>query len=239
MKLPAIAAVIDRRILVNFRIDPEVMAAALPTPFRPKVVRGHAVGGICLIRLRGARPRGWPVPGLGSENAAHRIAVEWEEEGVRREGVYVPRRDTDSRLSVLAGGRVFASPMHHAQFTSIEADGNYRVTMESRDGHARIHVDGAETDRLPDDSVFASVAEASDFFEAGSLGYSDARTPQSYDGLELRCDHWSVTPLDVAEVTSSYFEDTTRFPPDTVQFDDALLMRDIPHGWCAQGSLRA
>ena len=76
MKLPAIKGIIDRRILINFRIDPDVMAHNLPSPFRPKLVRGYAIGGICLIRLKAARPTFLPLPwGMGSENAAHRIAV--------------------------------------------------------------------------------------------------------------------------------------------------------------------
>ena len=51
--------------------------------------------------------------GMTSENSAHRIAVEWDdEEGVVKEGVFVPRRDTDSRLVALAGGRIFPG-MHH------------------------------------------------------------------------------------------------------------------------------
>ena len=51
MRLPAISGIIDRRILANYRIDPEVMAKALPSPFRPQLVNGWAIGGICLIRL--------------------------------------------------------------------------------------------------------------------------------------------------------------------------------------------
>jgi len=76
--LPIIRGVIDRRILVNFTVDPAVAAKLLPRPFRPKLVNGFAVAGICLIRLKQIRPRGWPaILGISSENAAHRIAVEW------------------------------------------------------------------------------------------------------------------------------------------------------------------
>jgi hypothetical protein len=68
------------------------------------------MAGICLIRLEQMRPRfAPPVVGLTSENAAHRIAVEWDEHGTRREGVYIPRRDTSSRLSVLASGHIIAA----------------------------------------------------------------------------------------------------------------------------------
>ena len=55
------------------------------------------MAGICLIRLRHIRPRVLPWwMGISSENAAHRIAVQWESEGQVREGVYVVRRDTSS-----------------------------------------------------------------------------------------------------------------------------------------------
>lgn len=90
MKLPAVRGIIDRRILVNYRVDPDALEAVLPYPFEPKLVGGFGIGGICLIRLKHIRPRFVkPQVGIESENAAHRIAVEWTEEGIRREGVYI------------------------------------------------------------------------------------------------------------------------------------------------------
>ena len=56
MRLPIMRGVIDRRILVNYRVDPDVLAPLLPSPFRPKLVRGAALVGICLIRLKQLRP---------------------------------------------------------------------------------------------------------------------------------------------------------------------------------------
>ena len=50
MRIPAMRGIIDRRILANFHIDPDVMACNLPAPFRPKLANGYAIGGICLIR---------------------------------------------------------------------------------------------------------------------------------------------------------------------------------------------
>ena len=90
MRLPTVTGLIDRRILANYRVDPDCMASALPQPFRPWVYRGYAVGGICLIRLKHIRPKAFPFPwGIGSENAAHRIAVEWDSDGEVRRGVYI------------------------------------------------------------------------------------------------------------------------------------------------------
>ena len=51
MRAPAIRAVMERRLLVNYRVDPELLAALLPAPFRPVLVAGYGVAGICLIRL--------------------------------------------------------------------------------------------------------------------------------------------------------------------------------------------
>src|SRR5262245_16299490 len=100
MKIPIIRGLIERRILVNYRVDAEVLAETLPQPFRPKLIDGMGMVGICLIRLKHIRPSYLPSwLGISSENAAHRVAVEWEQNGERREGVYVQRRDTNSRLN--------------------------------------------------------------------------------------------------------------------------------------------
>src|SRR5437762_1679839 len=134
MKIPVIRGVIDRRILVNYRVDPDVLAPLLPAPFRPKVYRGSALVGICLIRLRAVRPRLLPAwLGISSENAAHRAAVAWDD-GEAREGVYIWRRDTSSRLNALAGGRLFPGVHRHARFEVAEAGDGYSVALRSDDG---------------------------------------------------------------------------------------------------------
>ena len=46
MRIPILRGLIDRRILVNFRLDPEAVKRVLPAPFRPKLVQGYAMGGI-------------------------------------------------------------------------------------------------------------------------------------------------------------------------------------------------
>ena len=239
--IPAVAGVIDRRILLNYRVDADAMAAALPAPFEPLTVDGDAVGGVCLIRLRDLRPRGLPAAiGVGSENAAHRVAVEWERaDGTRETGVYVPRRDTSSRLFALGGGRLFSDRHFLADFDVTEAGDRYAVTMESRDGEARVHVAGERADGLPADSVFDSLAAASSFFERGSVGLSATGDREDYYAIELRTDEWAVEPLAVEAAASSYFEDASRFPPDAVELDHALLMRDVAHTWHENEPLRA
>lgn len=235
MKIPVIRGTIDRRMLVNFRADPEIVAKLLPTPFRPLCFRGRAMVGICLIRLRHIRPRFLPVPwGIGSENTAHRIAVEWEIGGIRRDGVFIPRRDTSSLLNSLAGGSLFPGEHHRAAFTVHESGAEFDVRMQSRDGKADLHVTAEIARSFPNNSVFESIDEASQFFQRGSLGYSVTRNPARFDGLELSCKSWGVEPLHVSHVESSYFSDRTRFPEGSIEFDCALLMRGIKHEWLAR-----
>jgi len=232
VRLPAIRGVIDRRILVNYRVDPEVLAEILPAPFRPQLVSGYGIAGICLIRLRQVRPAIVPaILGFGSENAAHRIAVEWDTEDGIRTGVFVPRRDTSSAFNALVGGRVFPGVHQRARFETQESAKQLRIEMQSLDGSARVLVEGSPTSALPDDSIFDSTDSASQFFEKGSLGYSPDKSGNRFEGLELRASNWQVQPLSISKVESSLFDDRAAFPDGSATFDNALLMRDIDHEW--------
>lgn len=224
--------IIDRRMLINFRILPDVAAKLLPSFFRPKLVSGWAMAGICLIRLKDIRPRGFPaVCGLGSENAAHRIAVEWDEGGRVHEGVYIPRRDTSSALQAFAGGRLFPGVHHVAAFEVKEHNHEFQMQMQSRDGTTSVGLHARRAAQIPAASIFASLAEASEFFARGSVGYSATSKPDCCDGLELHTSKWQVEPLEIQWVSSSFFDDPSRFPNGTIQFDCALLMQNIEHEW--------
>ena len=232
MQLPVIQGLIRRRILVNFRVDPGVMQAQLPARFRPKLHDGHAIAGICLIRLEEIRPRLAPAwIGISSENAAHRIAVRWDGDGGEKEGVFIPRRDTSSWVNHLAGGRVFPGEHHHARFGVREGSDAIDLVMRSADGEVFVRVRGKRGGELARSSCFRSLGEASAFFEPGSLGYSVTGDAGRLDGIELRTKGWSLEPLQVADVESSWFSDTARFPRGSVEFDCALLMRNVGHEW--------
>jgi hypothetical protein len=189
--------------------------------------------GICLIRLEQIRPAGLPgLLGLSSENAAHRIAVEWTDaDGIQREGVFIPRRDTGSFLNRVAGGRIFPGEHHSARFSVLDSDGHIDFSMESDDGSIAVKVVGEDADALPSSSCFSSLVEASAFFEGGSLGYSVTRDGARLDGLLLRTMDWRIRALSVTSVHSSYFANRQRFPEGSVTFDHALVMRDILHEW--------
>jgi hypothetical protein len=179
------------------------------------------------------RPRRLPALfGVSGENAAHRVAVVWQEDdGQYREGVFIPRRDTGSLLNHLAGGRVFPGEHHRAHFAVLEDPQGLSLSMESYDQAVTVRVRGRFGGTLPETSCFASVSEASGFFEPGALGYSVTGTPGRLDGLKLQTQEWRVEPLEVEEVYSSYFADQRLFPTGAVTFDCALAMRDVRHEW--------
>jgi hypothetical protein len=229
MKIPKITGIIDRRILVNFTVDADIAKKMVPPPFSPKLVNGKAIAGICLIRLKQVRPKGMPAFfGTGSENGAHRIAVEWYEGGELKEGVYIPRRDTSSLFNTVAGGRVFPGRHYQAKFDVEENNGQYHVAFSSSDGTV-ISVDAKVSDQLNPGSIFGSLDVASDFFKAGSTGYSP--NGNKYEGLILHTDNWKVQALEVSAVKSSFFEDESIFPKGSVKFDNALLMTNVQHDW--------
>ena len=117
------------------------------------------------------------------------------------------------------------------QFFVADMDGHVELSMESLDGSVSVKVIGDEVDTLPASCCFSSLAEASAFFEGGSLGYSVTRDSTRLDGLLLRTLDWRVRALSLSYVHSSFFSDRLRFGPDSIQFDHALIMRDLVHEW--------
>jgi Uncharacterized conserved protein (COG2071) len=229
-----IDCVIERRLLVNYRIDPGRVAALLPSPFRPQVVGGYAVGGVCFIRLGGVRPAGLPrAAGMTSENVAHRFAVEWDTADGGAAGVYVPRRETSSRIAAAAGSRVFPGGYRHARFEVAESEALIRIDARSRDGKVSVSAEAAPAVALGSE-LFPTVDDAVSFFRGGSLGFSPSTTAQDcLDGVRLQCATWAARPMVISHMRSSLFDDVATFPRGTCTLDSALVMTNIAARWTA------
>jgi len=229
MKLPTLHGYIDRRILVNFTVDPEIIRKIIPQPFYPQVYNGKSIVGICLIRLKQIKPKGLPdFIGISSENAAHRVAVAWKENEIVKQGVYIPRRDTSSLLNSLAGGRIFPGKHYLAKFNVQEGNGNYHIDYISSD-NASISIDAKVTSEFDSNSIFDNIENVSEFFKNGASGYSPVKN--KFEGLQLKTYTWQMQPLEVLNVHSSFFEDELIFPRGSIKFDSALLMKGIEHEW--------
>ena len=187
MRLPIVTGLIERRVLVNFRVQADVLQRQLPAPFRVQTVDGCGIAGVCLIRLAHERPKFLPsFLGLRSENAAHRIAVTWDTPGGEASGVYVLRRDTSSAINSLVGGRFFPGRHHRARFTVTETADDVAIALRSVDGATHIAVRGRVANALPPTSMFPDLATASAFFERGAIGYSATDDPGCFDCLFIK-----------------------------------------------------
>lgn len=177
--------------------------------------------------------------GLRSENAVHRVAVEWDSPAGIKTGVYIPRRDSDSIINVAVGGRLFPGEHHRADFEVSESSEQIRVAFAARDGSAEVDVTVKLEDQLRGSRLFSDTDAASAFFERGSVGFSETHDPTRFDGLALHTDAWRVSAAEVLAAHSSFFSDTSAFPTGSAQLDCALVMRRIPVTWEALAPLHA
>ena len=99
------------------------------------------------------------------------------------------------------------------------------------DDNTFLSIKAQETENWNAESIFEDLNCASCFFEQGTVGYSPDSNGVSFNGLELKTHKWEVTPLKVKEVHSSFFENEEIFPPGSIRFDNALLMKNIEHEW--------
>jgi hypothetical protein len=189
------------------------------------------VGGICFIRLGGFRLGNMPaVPGVSTENAAHRFAVEWDDDAGTHVGVYVPRRDTSSRITSAAGGKIFPGCYQLAHFDVAEPDEQVCIDVASRDGHMQVAV-AASPARELHSRLFANVGDAVEFFRQGALGFSPAADSRCLDAIRLDAERWDAGPMIIDDIRSSVFDDQALFRGDACAVDSALIMRDLPARW--------
>jgi Uncharacterized conserved protein (COG2071) len=231
MRTPIFCGVIKRRILLNYRADPEVVKRLLPAPFYPKLYHGYAIVGVCLIGLESLRPRGLPGwVGVNTENAVHRMVAEWiDSQGHSHARIFVARRDTDLWLTTILRGKLFPGGYHRARFAVEESLGHVEFACRSIDRKMEISFSGDDTLQLPASSCFKSLHE--DFFRSADSANSLAEGWASLEGIALEEKEWKIRPFRISQVSCSFFADQERFPAGSVEFDHALVMRDIAQAW--------
>jgi hypothetical protein len=207
------------------------MRVQLPSRFRPKLHAGHSVAGICLIRLDSIRPRFVPrLLGLSSENAAHRVAVRWRADGATRRRVHSAPghrvgHEPSCRRSALPR-RASPGSFHRARELGPHRP-QHAVRRSPSVGEGPREAGGPPSQLVV---FFVSHRGVSLLRARVSRLLRDADAGR-LDGIELRTHGWSVEPLQVEEVHSSYFSDEARFPKESVVFDCALVMRNLGHEW--------
>lgn len=218
-----VRAQLRRRLLISYRLEPTVAASLLPDGFRPQIVDGSAIAGICILGLESIRPswaqRRW---GLRSENAAHRMAVEWDGPDGPEQGVFIFERHSSAWHPVLFGGRLFPGVHRKAQFRTEEAGDRYAVSMAAAGNSLDADVEVVDE---WSSGIFASVQEASDFYRAGRVGWSRTHDGRGVESVALATDAWKVEAGRALALRSSFFD---ALPEGSAEFDSVVIMRDLP-----------
>jgi len=230
--LPVLEGIIARRILLNFRVDPDIVQPLIPPPLEVEHYSGFAIVGVCLIRLEQLRPKGMPsVLGVSSENMAHRIAIRYPGEDGMKPGVFIWRRETDQKMVELFGGRLFPGVHGGAKFVVGDAPDRLQMSVTTPGKEADVTFAARRRRGWQSGSVFASVNQASEFFQKGDCGFSCSLQGDRVEGLRLKMLRWEMEPLDIKAQHCSFYNNPSRFPESSVTFDSALLIRGLPHEW--------
>lgn len=127
---PGVRGVVERRMLVNYRVDLGKLDAALPGPFRGREVgeTGKGIGTVCLTRVENARPKLAPErAGMSVRSVTHRVPAEIEGEG--RFCAYVPVRGISSRLCAAVGTHALPAEISCAEFRTEQKTGVRMTTV--------------------------------------------------------------------------------------------------------------
>jgi hypothetical protein len=213
-----------RRLLIAYRLDAQVARDLIPAPLRPQLVDGQAVAGICVLGMDGIRPLGlrggW---GLRSENATHRIAVEWDEDGDTQVGVFIFERYSSAAHAVLFGGRLFPGVHRRARFTITEAADRFALSMQARGATLAADVE-VDSDAW-NSALFETPEEASEFYRAGRVGWSRRHDGETLERVALTSTAWAAEGARLHSLRSSFFEE---LPEGSAVVDSVMVMRDIP-----------
>jgi len=229
---PAIRGVVDRRILINYRVPIASLEDEVPDPFRPtEVADGWGFGSVCIMRLKNERPRFVPsMFGTSLETITHRISVERDDGDGTMSCVYVPRRDTPSQMGSLVVGGLMPGMGNNVSLETDERGDRHHVRVDCGEGSVRASVE--EGGALPSDSVFDSVQEAKGFFLEACVRYSPSGT--RHEAVEFCPYNRNMSALKPINVESRHFEGI-----EGSELDSAFLMKGIKHEWLRRKPVRA
>lgn len=206
------------RYLMVYRVDPAVAAPLLPEGSSPHVFRGSTLIVLCYTHLVGASSRLLPRWLRGqSDHLAWRIPV--VRDGVR--GVWIPRRDTSSWVSVRFSGALSQGTYHLARFELEDGEGRLRLRV-SAGGEEVLYLAAEHAGELRG-SLFSTTRQAHEYLaEAGAVNPPDPLAP-ALDRLDVGTGN-TVEPLLVRELRIPRFEDVGLFPRGSVEFDCCLRL---------------
>jgi hypothetical protein len=237
MHSPPLRGRCPRRALFTWRIDPVAARRVVPAPLRPKILHGAAIGAVDWIRLERLRPRLIPGPlGLSMEMCTHLIPAEWDDNGVRRDVLYVLRRDVQVSGLGRAAGLLLPGHPNPASIKAIDEDTQVQVSAASKDGVCQLELGGVLAGQWQNSPLFSSGKHLMHVLgnQAGGFLAFD----ENGDGalIELEAHPELAEPLDVLQHHSSLF-DGGILPKGAAQPDAAVVLRNLVCLWSPRGKV--
>ena len=209
----------------------------VPTPLRPKILQGAAIGAVDWMRLERLRPRLIPGPlGLSMEMCTHMIPAEWDDNGVRRDVLYVLRRDVQVSGIGRAAGLLLPGHPHPARINAIDEDVHVQVTAASNDGVCQLELGGTMAGEWQGSALFNSGQHLMRVLGNQSGGFLVFDENGSGALIELEAHPELAEPLDVQSQHSSIFEGGL-IPKGAAQPDAAVVLRNLVCLWSPRGKV--
>ena len=214
--------------LVNFSIDPDVLARALPAPLKPSLFADRAWLSVVIAQMSGMRPVGVPAPlGITYNQVVYRAVVR---HGDAR-GVHFLRSDTDSRVMSALGNAMSFFAFHHAQIELERLDTVQSVRVRTPDEAADVSARFTPTAALPATSAFPDLATA----KAQLVELFDAFHPRPgspvTDVVSIRRDDWELAVVHDEVAHYALMDGGDVFPQGSAILDSVFAVTDLDYRW--------
>jgi hypothetical protein len=214
------------RLVVLYRVAPDALVPLMPEGMRVDPYKGYAVAGLCYThRVRGEGPWWSNPPSQGGDMLSLRILAELDTTSGPRPALWIPRRETSSRLSARFAGALLRGEHHSC-----------RAELEQGDSTLELRVHAGDVEELYlraelagglEGSLFAHPREAEQVLGESRLvrpkSPIDALAGES-DDLGLGTGQVSAEPLLVRELRARPFDDRELFTEGSATFDSAFRL---------------
>lgn len=235
MRLPKhpvpMRTVFRRCLLVNFGVDPGVLASVLPAGIEPDLHGGEAFVSVVVAELDRMRPAFLPrALGVTYDQIVYRAVVRCGDE----RGVYFLRSDADSRVMCAFGNALSFFRFHRSAIAFRDHDGLLDLDVATAGGTADIHATYAVADarpELPETSRFDDLSQARAWLV--ELYAAFARTPGRAHVDVVRIDRgaWNLRVVEDLRGRYAFMAAGVPFGPGAARLDSTFLVDDIEYRW--------
>ena len=225
-----VQTVFRRCILVNFAVDPDELARALPAHVEPDVHNGEAYVSVVVGEMDKMRPARLPhALGITYNQIVYRAVVRCGDE----RGVHFLRSDADSRIMCLGGNLMSFFRFHHSQIRFRMRDDELDLDVLTRtnpSGDIRAtYMLGAPGAELPSGSAFGSLGEAQRWLVELFAAFHYTAGNDWIDVVRIKRGEWNVRVI--ADTRADYAFMRAGAPFTQARLDSVFLVGDVPYHW--------